>query len=367
MTIYIIDIEPVETRYTAQWKEHLPKQLQKHCNQKVVTISGGEIPQMTTPGAFLNFAGTNVYKSTQAIEIANRFAANEINNGDHFIFTDAWNPTIIQLKYMADLLEKKIVIHGLWHAGSYDPHDFLGRLVQNKSWTRNIERGYFWACDHNYFATTFHIKLFLNGLFGGEDVALHYQIEKHTESKRIIKSGWPMEYMDETLEAYKRMPKKDIVLFPHRVAPEKQPEIFRDLKDSLPQYEFVIAQEKQLTKNEYHNLLGEAKLIFSANLQETLGISWYEGAIVDTIPMIPDRLSYKEMGIEEFKYPSTWTKSMDSYQQHKNLIMEKIVDYMDNYEKHLLPLKHQTKNLSKEFFSADNLYATINKGLNGKD
>ena len=161
-----------------------------------------------------------------------------------------------------------------------------------------------------------------------------------------------MEYMDETLEAYKRMPKKDIVLFPHRVAPEKQPEIFRDLKDSLPQYEFVIAQEKQLTKNEYHNLLGEAKLIFSANLQETLGISWYEGAIVDTIPMIPDRLSYKEMGIEEFKYPSTWTKSMDSYQQHKNLIMEKIVDYMDNYEKHLLPLKHQTKNLSKDSISS---------------
>ena len=29
--------------------------------------------------------------------------------------------------------------------------------------------------------------------------------------------------------------------------------------------------------------LGEAKLVFSANLQETLGISWYEGALVDAI------------------------------------------------------------------------------------
>ena len=25
--IYIVELEPVETRYTAQWKEHLPKQM----------------------------------------------------------------------------------------------------------------------------------------------------------------------------------------------------------------------------------------------------------------------------------------------------------------------------------------------------
>ena len=73
----------------------------------------------------------------------------------------------------------------------------------------------------------------------------------------------------------------------------------------MPQYEFVVAQERQLTKNEYHNLLGEAKLVFSANLQETLGISWYEGALVDTIPMVPNRLSYKEMAMPEFAYPSS--------------------------------------------------------------
>ena len=32
----------------------------------------------------------------------------------------------------------------------------------------------------------------------------------------------------------------------------------------------------------------------SANLQETLGISWYEGLLVDTIPMVPDRLVTKK-------------------------------------------------------------------------
>ena len=50
--------------------------------------------------------------------------------------------------------------------------------------------------------------------------------------------------------------------------------------------------------------------MFSANLQETLGISWYEGVLVDTIPMVPDRLSYSEMAIHEFKYSKYMDKEL---------------------------------------------------------
>jgi predicted dienelactone hydrolase len=49
--------------------------------------------------------------------------------------------------------------------------------------------------------------------------------------------------------------KRDIILFPHRIAPEKQVDIFRDLAEQLPEYEFVVCQEQELTKNEYHNLV----------------------------------------------------------------------------------------------------------------
>ena len=60
--IYIVDIEAVETRYTSEWKKYLPWQIQKHTQSKVTTISGGDTPQATTPGGFLNFGGTNVHK-----------------------------------------------------------------------------------------------------------------------------------------------------------------------------------------------------------------------------------------------------------------------------------------------------------------
>ena len=131
MTIYIVDIEAVDTRYTKQWKEHLPHQLQRATNEEVKVISGGEVPHATTPGAFLNFGGTNVYKSNQLQQIATLFCEGKINDGDYFLYTDAWNPTVIQLKYMASLLNTDIIIGGMWHAGSYDPQDFLGRLIGN--------------------------------------------------------------------------------------------------------------------------------------------------------------------------------------------------------------------------------------------
>jgi len=252
---------------------------------------------------------------------------------------------------MSELLGIPVVTHGLWHAGSYDPQDFLGRLVGDKPWVRNAEKSFFHAFDHNYFATDFHIDMFGKNLF---DTNLGTMYDYKTSGK-IVRTGWPMEYMQDTLLMYKNMPKRDLILFPHRIAPEKQVEIFRDLKEHLPQYEFVICQDQQLTKNEYHNLLGEAKLVFSANLQETLGISWYEGAIVDAIPMVPDRLSYSEMALDTFKYPSEWTESFESYTVHRQEICYKIIQYMENYQKFLPSLNKQVDSLKEQFFSCNNL------------
>jgi len=345
MTIYIVDIEAVDTRYTKQWKEHLPSQMQRATNEDVVVISGGEVPQATTPGAFLNFAGTNNYKSQQMLEISRMFANGEIKNGDYFLYTDAWNPTVIQLKYMTELLGVEIIIGGMWHAGSYDPQDFLGRLIGDEDWVRLAEQSMYECFDDNYFATQYHIELFAKA-FNMNDEKNH-------------RVGWPMEYLHNSLQQYKGMQKRNLILFPHRVAPEKQVEIFRDLKTQLPQYEFVVCQEQELNKNEYHNLLGEAKMVFSANLQETLGISWYEGALVDAIPMVPDRLSYSEMGLDVFKYPSEWTEDYDAYLHNRGKVVAQIIEYMENYDDFLPNINKQLTKLNKEFFSGKKLYRVI--------
>jgi hypothetical protein len=349
--VFLVDLEAVETRYTGQWKSHVPALLKKRGHNVQVIAGPTDIPSATTPGAFLNFGGTNIYKSSQVEQIGRLFCNGRISAGDHFIFTDAWHPGIINLKYMSELLGIPVITHGLWHAGSYDPQDFLGRLVGDKPWVRHAEQSFFHAFDHNYFATKFHIDMFAKNLLNANLGTMY----DYKESEKIIQTGWPMEYMQDTLLMYKNMPKRDLILFPHRIAPEKQVEIFRDLKEHLPQYEFIICQEQQLTKNEYHNLLGEAKLVFSANLQETLGISWYEGAVVDAIPMVPDRLSYSEMAMSEFKYPSEWTESFEAYKTHRHLVINRIVNYMENYEKFLPRLNTQVDVLHENFFSCDKL------------
>ena len=352
--IYIVDIEAVDTRYTKQWKDYLPKQLKRSTNQSVEVISGGDTPQATTPGAFLNFGGTNVYKSKQLEIIGEKFCNGEIKDGDYFLYTDAWNPTVIQLRYMAELLGVNIRIGGLWHAGSYDPQDFLGRLIGDKPWVRNAERSMFECYDNNFFASDFHINIFVEAF---REVGNYVGLS--TDKTKVQRVGWPMEYLRNSLDSYRGMPKENIILFPHRIAPEKQPEIFRDLRTHLPDYELIICQEQELSKIEYHNLLGRAKLVFSANLQETLGISWYEGALVDTLPMVPDRLSYSEMALDEFKYPSQWTTDFKQYETNREQLVKRINKYMINYETYLPALQKQVRKLQDDFFGGSKLYGAI--------
>lgn len=353
--VFLVDLESVETRYTGQWKSHVPNLLSK-AGHNVQIISGPEdIPSATTPGAFLNFGGTNIYKSAQVEQISRLFCDGSICANDHFIFTDAWHPGIINLKYMSELLGIPVVTHGLWHAGSYDPQDFLGRLVGDKPWVRHAEKSFYHAFDHNYFATDFHIDMFGKNLLDTNMGTMY----NYKESGKIVLTGWPMEYMDGTLTAYKNMPKRDLILFPHRIAPEKQVEIFRDLATHLPQYEFIVCQDQQLTKQEYHTLLGQSKLVFSANLQETLGISCYEGALVDAIPMVPDRLSYTEMYYDGFKYPSEWTENFEKYEVYRQQLCHHIITTMTHYDKRVPQVRKQATDLTEQFFSATGLLENV--------
>ena len=360
--IFLVDLEAVETRYTGEWKHHLPALLRRHGHDIHVISGPTNIPAATTPGAFLNFGGTNIYKANQVEQMGRLFTEGRVNKGDHFIFTDAWHPGIINLKYMSELLGIPVKIHALWHAGSYDPQDFLGRLIGNAGWVRHAEKSFFCAIDHNYFATDFHIELIDANLLNDGMIENPWRYEDmrgYLESKKIVRTGWPMEYMPDALSMYGEMDKRDLILFPHRIAPEKQVEIFRDLKEQLPQYEFIVCQDRQLTKNEYHNLLGEAKLVFSANLQETLGISMYEGSIVNAIPMVPDRLSYSEMFAKVWRYPSEWTESFESYTKHRKELCDKIVDYMENYRDYANYIPQQARSLTENFFSAGNLLENL--------
>ena len=351
-TIWIFALEPLESRYTAQWMDHIPQLMSEHLGQQyqIRQICGTQNNTALTPGAFLNFSDTNFWKSTQLCNFLEAYNRGEVGPGDQFLFTDAWNPTILQIKYMSDLLGMKWQLHGLWHAGSYDPWDFLGQLIGDAAWVRNTEAAMFHALDHNYFATQFHIQMFCDAMPGA------------AESGKIVQTGWPMEYLWPTLAPYAGVPKEDIILFPHRIASEKQHDIFVDLASSMPQYQWITCQASPLTKHEYHLLLAKTKMVFSASNQETLGISPVEGAILGVVPFLPDRLSYTEMYPHQYLYPSDWTKDFATYQLNKHKISARIQCVMQRFDTLTVDV---TDNLAPtlmcDFFSATKLINKLQK------
>ena len=100
----------------------------------------------------------------------------------------------------------------MWHAGSYDPHDFLGRLIGEKAWVRHAEKSMFWCYDHNYFATEFNQTCLLQellkykGMFGmtGRDIPKMQMII-------LLLQVGPMEYMNDI--PFTRIWRKRIPLF----------------------------------------------------------------------------------------------------------------------------------------------------------
>jgi hypothetical protein len=88
MTIFLVDLEAVQSRYTGEWQAHVPTLLKRR-GFNVYTISGlTDIPAAATPGAFLNFGGTNIYKASQVEQMGRLFCDGTVKSGDHFLFTD---------------------------------------------------------------------------------------------------------------------------------------------------------------------------------------------------------------------------------------------------------------------------------------
>ena len=186
MKIFLVDLESIPTRYTCEWKTHIPQLLSDNGFDVQVIEGEHTIPEAVTPGAFLNFGGTNMYKAKQVYHLSYMFTKGHIKAGDHIVFTDAWHPGIINVKYMSELLNIPVVMHGLWHAGSYDPNDFLGRLVGDKPWIRHAEQSFIGALDHNWLATQAHFDLMRKTY----DIYLDQSFDC---------TGWPMEYTMEKI------------------------------------------------------------------------------------------------------------------------------------------------------------------------
>jgi hypothetical protein len=102
-------------------------------------------------------------------------------------------------------------------------------------------------------------------------------------------------------------------------------------------------------------------MVFSANLQETLGISCYEILMAGGMPLVPNRLSYVEMYEDIFKYPTQFTKDWKGYQDNKSILLGKIETMMENFNSPEIQgaIKSNRDTLKTQYFSATNIYQEL--------
>lgn len=334
-----IALEPIPSRYSEQWLNCINREFMQYTRSYSNTdwtmhdILGESIPTDVTAGGFLNFAATNAWKASQVVKISHLFSKGYVHPGDVFLFTDAWNPAILHVKYMADLLEIPVRIVSYWHAGSYDKWDTLGYMIKDRTWSLAAERAFFHASDANLFATEYHANFFM-------DHCLDHVLEEDFD--KVVVSGQPhyeiLDWFRTRLAGEPQPPKDNLVVFPHRLCREKQPEIFDELARRNPQWQFVRTQDLRLSKDEYYELLLRAKVVFSAAQHEMLGISQMEAVLANAIPMMPARLSYKEIFADHFLYPSEWsmpeTTDIGALDLELNALMEED-PYSDKWQKRL--------------------------------
>ena len=98
--------------------------------------------------------------------------------------------------------------------------------------------------------------------------------------------------------------KEDIVVFPHRLDPEKNPMLFDELASKFVRtnWRFIKTKERYESKVKYYEQLSRAKVAVSFADQETWGIAMQEALFCGCIPIVPSRLSYVEMYEEPLRY-----------------------------------------------------------------
>jgi len=282
-----VPLEDLEMRYTSL-QNKLTKSAFRKAGFKIIEVKGQPLSNEIKTGAFLDSNSTTHFKATQIAEMARMFNSNKIKNNDIFYFADLWFPGIESLMYMASFNGISIKIYGVLHAGSFTTTDFVNGM---KEWAHWFELSILKMCD----------GIFLGSEQTRQDIIKEFNPE-FVELKKLHATG--LAFNSKSLLQYKSVKKENIIVFPHRLDKEKQPQLFKTLKLHFPEVNFIETQKLKLPKKEYYKLLGKAKIVVSFSLQENFGYAILEACALGCIPVLPNNKTtdYKYIFSKKFLY-----------------------------------------------------------------
>jgi glycosyltransferase involved in cell wall biosynthesis len=276
-----------------------------HHTDEYIYPDFSEFNGMIETGQFLDINKTIIFKTMQLQMIARMFHKGEIKNGDTFIVADIFFPGLESIKYRAELQGLKVRIFAFNHAGRADEEDFVQKLGP---WADVAEKAYHDICDGIMFGSEYHALKVLK----------YFDLR---DSQELIIEGmiWDRKYVDQIYNSNNDDDKLDVIVWPHRLAPEKGINELFYYADRNPDKSIIVTscgkindipKPKNVTfidglsKPEYYQILSQSKYYLSTALQETFGYTLQEAIHYGCEIAVPNRACYKEMVPAECLYDS---------------------------------------------------------------
>ena len=290
MNLFVVPLESYDVRYTEQWNRWFPDALRAAgITYKYLSVEDS-YSNSTLEGAVLNPIYTNRCRSWQIDRLLNAFEQEEIKDGDVIFFHTLWFPGLEALAYVRDVLRIDFRIVGVLHAGSYDPWDFRAQLDMDR-WSAPLETSWLTITDRIIVASEFHKSMVIP--------------TRNVDPTKLYVTGLPFKSAElrEGRESL-IMNKRDLIAYPHRNVPEKNPDIVNQLRSRFGNGSVIVTRDLCSSKAEYLDLLATCKICISDSHQETWGYSMLEATALGCIPIVPDRLCYRDMYPERYRFSS---------------------------------------------------------------
>jgi len=278
--IWTVPIEPLEGRYSADWNRWFAATW----GEQTRWIYGDSVSGEIGTGDFLDVFNTHKYKASQVIKIAELIEAGAIKENDCLFFHDLWFP-LEQVFYMLDARGLDVKVAGFMHCGSYSRHDLLHRSGMN-DWAADVERGWLRRLDRILVFSEHHKRQLMT--------------HRGVPDFKVRVVPFPAALHD--LEYYRSDQKSIRVLWPHRPGPDKvSPEGERLIAKLEESGQHVYRTwERCSSKSEYYKALGRAEFVVCWPPSETFGIAAMEAGYLGAMPIVPNRLSYRDLYSHRF-------------------------------------------------------------------
>lgn len=274
--IIYLPLEHIDSRYTSHLDRDILEFFHQNDVEYIRLYPNIESPGLK-PGMFLDANFTIKFKSEQMSMLSDLYQNNMIGNDDIVFFSDLWFPGIESIPYMNHFNQVFPKIRGIIHAGSFTDTDEVRKMER---WAKGFEDIIFDICDRVYLGSEFIKKDLLQ--------------KRMVNEEKLIVTQLPLDF--KVIDSYKGQEKENIIIFNGRNHPEKQPYLFKKLKEQMigSNYEFIWTQELNLNKEQYYNLLAKSKFVISFALQENFGYGIQEAVELGCYPILPKRLAYQE-------------------------------------------------------------------------